>query len=168
MTSTKIISDFGIAKLKIRVCGKPLKNRRKENIMSAIKTYTPETLAKEIKSAVEWLKEEDCGCVTLKLNGVLAVCVGWSDGFDPGDETVIHGKPATCAIVAAIKVWTTDDMRTDLDYIDAPYYEDGSVYDTEQSIYPDDEDYVWLATHFLNEFDFLKELDIDEKGLIHE
>ena len=34
--------------------------------MSAIKTYTPDTLAKEIKSAVEWLEEEDCGCVTIK------------------------------------------------------------------------------------------------------
>ena len=55
--------------------------------MSAIKTYTAETLAEEIKAAVEWLKEEDCGCVTLKLNGTLAVCVGWSDGFDPDDET---------------------------------------------------------------------------------
>ena len=137
--------------------------------MSTIKTYTPETLAKEIKSAVEWLKEEDCGCVTLKLNGTLAVCVGWSDGFDPDDETVIHSKSSpTCAICAAIKAWGSDSLRTDLDYIDAPYYEDGSVYDIEQSIYPDDEDYTWLATHFLNEFDILKEMDIDEKGLIHE
>lgn len=137
--------------------------------MSAIKTYTPNTLAKEIKSAVEWLKEEDCGCVTLKLNGTLAVCVGWSDGFDPDDETVIHSKTSpACAICAAIKAWGGDDLRTDLDYIDAPYYEDGSIYDTGQSIYPDDEDYAWLATHFLNEFDFLKELNIDEKGLIHE
>ena len=137
--------------------------------MSAIKTYTPETLAKEIKSAVEWLKEEDCGCVTLKLNGTLAVCVGWSDGFDPDDETVIHSKSSpTCAICAAIKAWGSDSLRTDLDYIDAPYYEDGSVYDIEQSIYPDEEDYTWLATHFLNEFDILKEMDIDEKGLIHE
>lgn len=137
--------------------------------MSAIKTYTPEILAKEIRSAVEWLKEEDCGCVTLKLNGTLAVCVGWSDGFDPDDDTVIHSKSSpTCAICAAIKAWGSDDLRTDLDYIDAPYYEDGSVYDIEQSIYPDDEDYAWLATHFLNEFDILKEMDIDKKGLIHE
>lgn len=136
--------------------------------MSAIKTYTPNTLAKEIKSAVEWLKEEGCGCVTLKLDDRLAVCVGWSDGFDPDDKAVIHGKLATYAIVAAIKAWTTDDMRTDIDWLDAPYYEDGSVCDTEQSIYPDDEDYEWLATNFLNEFDILKELDIDEKGLIHE
>lgn len=74
--------------------------------MSAIKTYTPKTLAKEIKSAVKWLKKEDCGCVTLKLNGTLAVCVGWSDGFDPDDETVIHSKTSpTYGICAAIKAW---------------------------------------------------------------
>ena len=134
----------------------------------SIKTYTPETLAKEIKSAVEWLKEEDCGCVTLKLNGTLAVCIGWSDGFDPDDETVIHSKAEpTWAICAAIKAWGSDDLRTDFDWINAPYYEDGSVYDTEMSIYPG-ENYEWLAEDFLKEFDTLKELDIDEKGLIHE
>lgn len=137
--------------------------------MSAIKTYTPETLAKEIKSAVEWLKEEDCGCVTLKLNGTLAVCVGWSDGFDPDDETVIHSKTEpTLAICAAIKALGSDDLQTDLDYIDSPYYEDGSIYDTEMTVYPDDKYYLWVATNFLNEFDTLKEMDIDEKGLIHE
>lgn len=135
--------------------------------MSAIKTYTPETLAKEIKSAVDWLVEEDCGCSTIKLDDRLAVCVGWSGGFDPDDENAIHGKPATCAIVAAIKVWTTDDMRTDIDWIDAPYYEDGSVYDTEQSISPN-EKYERLAKNFLDEFDILKEMDIDENGLIHD
>lgn len=137
--------------------------------MSAIKTYTPDTLAEEIKSAVEWLKEEDCGCVTLKLNGTLAVCVGWSNGFDPNDETAIHSKASpTLAICAAIKAWGSDDPRTDLDYIDAPYYDDGNVYDTEMSIYPDDKYYTWVATSLLNEFDILKEMDIDEKGLIRE
>lgn len=136
--------------------------------MSAIKTYTTTELAKEIKSAVEWLREQERGCATLKLNGTLAVCVGWSDGFDPDDKTVIHSKTSpTCAIIAAIKMWMSDDMRTDIDWIDAPYYEDGSVYDDELSISPD-EDYEWVATYFLNEFDALKDLDIDEKGLIHE
>ena len=136
--------------------------------MSAIKTCTPNTLAKEIKSAVEWLKEEDCGCVTLKLNGTLAVCVGWSDGFDSDDPSVIHSKTQpTYAICAEIKAWGSDSLRTDLDWINAPYYEDGSVYDTERSISPN-ENYEWLAENFLNEFDVLKEMDIDEKGLIHE
>ena len=136
--------------------------------MSAIKTYTVKTLAKEIKAAVKWLKEEDHGCVTLKLDGTLAVCVGWSDGFDPYDETVIHSKTfPTYAICAAIKAWGSDSMRTDLDWIDAPYYEDESVYDTEQSISPD-QNYKWLAENFLKDYDILKEMDIDENGLIHE
>lgn len=136
--------------------------------MSAIKTYTVKTLTKEIKTAVKWLKEKDHGCVTLKLSGTLAVCVGWSDGFDPYDETVIHSKTSpTYAICAAIKAWGSDSMRTDLDWIDAPYYEDGSIYDTEQSISPD-QNYKWLAENFLKDYDILKEMDIDENGLIHE
>lgn len=136
--------------------------------MSTIKTYTTRTLAKEIKNAVKWLKEKNLGCVTLKLNGTLAICIGWSDGFDPDDDTVIHSKTSpTYAICAAIKAWGSDSMRTDLDWIDAPYYEDGGVYDTEQSISPD-ENYKWLAENFLKDYDILKEMDIDEKGLIHE
>ena len=136
--------------------------------MSAIKTYAVKTLAKEIKAAVKWLKEEDHGCVTLKLDGTLAVCVGWSDGFDPYDETVIHSKTfPTYATCAAIKAGGSDSMRTDLDWIDAPYYEDGSIYDTEQPISPD-QNYKWLAENFLKDYDILKEMDIDENGLIHE
>ena len=136
--------------------------------MSAIKTYTVKTLKKGIKAAVKWLKEEDHGCVTLKLDGTLAVCVGWSDGFDPYDETVIHSKTfPTYAICAAIKAWGSDSMRTDIDWIDAPYYEDESIYDTEQPISPD-QNYKWLAENFLKDYDILKEMDIDENGLIHE
>lgn len=136
--------------------------------MSAIKTYTVKTLAKEIKAAVKWLKEEDHGCVTLELDGTLAVCVGWSDGFDPDDENVIHSKTSpTYAICAAIKAWGSDSMRTDLDWIDAPYYEDGSIYDTEQSISPD-QNYKWLAENFLKDYDILKKMDIDKNGLIRE
>ena len=136
--------------------------------MSAIKTYTVKTLKKGIKSAVKWLKKEDRGCVTLKLDGTLAVCVGWSDGFDPDDETVIHSKTSpTYAICAAIKAWGSDSMRIDLDWIGAPYYEDGSIYDTEQSISPD-QNYKWLAENFLKDYDILKKMDIDENGLIHE
>lgn len=136
--------------------------------MSVIKTYTVKTLKKEIKSAVKWLKEEDRGCVTLKLDGTLAVCVGWSDGFDPDDEIVIHSKTSpTYAICAAIKAWGSDSMRIDLDWIDTPYYEDGSIYDTEQSISPD-QNYKWLAENFLKDYYILKEMDIDENGLIHE
>lgn len=136
--------------------------------MSTIKTYTPDTLAKEIKSAVEWLKEEDCGCVTLKLDDRLAVCVGWSNGFDPDDTAVIHSKTEkTYAICTAIKVWTSDNMRTDFEYINMPWYEDGSAYDTECLISPD-ENYELLAKTLLTEYGKMKDLGIDEKGRIYE
>lgn len=131
-----------------------------------MKTYTVETLAKDIGNAFDWLVEKDCGCVTLKLDDRLAVCVGWSDGFDPDDETVIHGKPASFSIVAAIKVWTSDDMRTDLDWIAAPYYESGNVYDDEVPIGPN-ANFEFIAKSFLEDYEELKGLDIDKTGRIH-
>lgn len=132
-----------------------------------MKNYTTKTLAKDIRHAVDWLVEEGCGCSTIKLDDRLAVCVGWSDGFDPDDSTVIHGKPATYAVVAAIKVWTTDDMRTDIDWIDAPYYKDGSVYDDEVSIGYED-NFEFIAESFLKDYEELKDFDIDKNGLIHD
>ena len=56
------------------------------------------TLAKEIKSAVEWLKKEDCGCSTIKLDEKLAVCVGWLGGYNTKDIDVLHSEenPTWC------------------------------------------------------------------------
>lgn len=133
-----------------------------------MKNYTIKTLAKDIRHAVDWLIEEDCGCSTIELDDKLAVCVGWSDGFDSDDKAVIHSKSEpTYAICAAIKVWTSDDMLTDFEYINMPWYEDGSAYDTECLISPD-ENYEWLAEIFLTEYGKMKNLDIDEKGRIYE
>ena len=53
---------------------------------------TKETLAKEIQYALKWLIEGDSGCSTIKLDDKLAVCVGWSDGYDPNDARGIHSK----------------------------------------------------------------------------
>ena len=126
----------------------------------------PKTLAKDIESAVEWLREdEERECVTLKLDKTLAVCIGWSNGYDSEDELVVHGKPAPHSIVAGLKLWISNDTRTNIDYIDAPRYEDGSAYDAVWSISPDD-DYEQIASYFLKEFDTLKKLGIDENGLI--
>lgn len=130
-----------------------------------MKTYIPETLAKEIREAIDYLKEEDCGCVTIKLNGTLAVCAGWSSGFDP-DDFVIHSETQpTYAIVAAIKAWGSDDMRTDFDHINMPYYDDGETLDTSCAIEPGD-DCVSIARYLLEEFDTMKDLDIDIDGHI--
>lgn len=127
---------------------------------------TKQELAKEIKSAVEWLIKEDCGCSTIKLDDRLAVCVGWSSGYYKDDETVIHSKenPKWC-INAGIKVWTSDDMRTDFDWINSPYEANGEVWDNDCSISPN-EDYESLAEFFLKDYEILSAMTIAEDGRI--
>jgi len=59
----------------------------------------------EIKKLVEDLINSGEGCVTIKLDNRLALCIGWSDGFDTKDTSVIHDKfNPSYAIVAGIKV----------------------------------------------------------------
>ena len=126
---------------------------------------TKQELAKEIKSAVEWLIKEDCGCSTIKLNDRLAVCVG-SDGYDVDDDMAIHSKshPTWC-INAGIKVWTSDDLRTDFDWINSPYEEGGEVWDDDCSVSLD-EDYESLAEFFLKEYETLSAMTIAKDGKI--
>lgn len=131
-----------------------------------MKTYTPTTLAADIRYTVNDLIAGFYNCETLKLNDTLAVCIGWSDGFDPDDASAIHSKTRpTEVICAAIKAWRSDDMRTDFDYINTPYYDNGDTIDTTCVIKPDD-DCVALASILLGEFETMKNLDIDADGHI--
>ena len=124
------------------------------------------TLAKEIKSAVEWLKKEDCGCSTIKLNEKLAVCVGWASGYNTKDIDVIHSEenPSFC-INAGIKVWTSDSLRTDYEFINAPYYENGEVWDTDCTI-STHEEYEVLAEYLLKEYKEMLKFEIEKDGKI--
>lgn len=124
-------------------------------------------LSQWLKDSVNWLIDHQEGCGTYKLDDHLAVCVGWSGGYsNEPDESVIQATDdLTYAIDAAIKVWTSDSMRTDLDYINAPYYENGDVIDIGISI-SKNEDYDKLAEYFLKEYGGLKDLEIRDDGLI--
>lgn len=124
-------------------------------------------LSQWLKDSVNCLIDHQEGCCTYKLDDHLAVCVGWSGGYeDEPDESLIQGiDDLTFAINAAIKVWTSDSMRTDLDYINAPYYENGNVVDIGISI-SKNEDYDKLAEDFLEEYEKLKDLEIRDDGLI--
>lgn len=124
-------------------------------------------LSQWLKDSVNCLIDHQEGCCTYKLDDHLAVCVGWSGGYeDEPDESLIQGiDDLTFAINAAIKVWTSDSMRTDLDYINAPYYENGDVIDIGISI-SKNEDYDKLAEDFLEEYEKLKDLEIRDDGLI--
>lgn len=124
-------------------------------------------LSQWLKDSVNWLIDHQEGCGTYKLDDRLAVCVGWSGGYsNEPDESVIQATDdLTYAVNVAIKVWTSDSMRTDLDYINAPYYENGDVIDIGVSI-SKNEDYDKLAEYFLKEYEGLKDLEIRDDGLI--
>ncbi len=124
-------------------------------------------LSQWLKDSVNWLIDHQEGCCTNKLDDHLAVCVGWSSGYsNEPDESVIQAiDDLTYAVNVAIKVWTSDDMRTDLDYINAPYYKNGDVVDIEVSI-SKNENYDKLAEYFLKEYEGLKDLEIRDDGLI--
>ena len=113
-------------------------------------------LAKKIRMAVEALVASENGCSSIKLDDNLAICVGWSDGFDTIDNTFIHSKtePNFC-LMAGIKVWTSDDLRTDYDWINFPYLKSGEVLEAELNIRLN-EDYKKLAEWLLNEYENLK------------
>lgn len=124
-------------------------------------------LSQWLKDSVNWLIDHQEGCCTNKLDDHLAVCVGWSAGYgNESREDVIQGiDDLDFAIVAALKVWTSDSMRTDLGYINAPYYETGEVIDIAVSI-SEEEDFDKLAEYFLEEYEGLKDLEIRDDGLI--
>ena len=132
-----------------------------------LKEMQTKQLSQWLKDSVNCLIDHQEGCCTYKLDDHLAVCVGWSGGYEAEpDESLIQAiDDLTFAINAAIKVWTSDDMRTDLDYINAPYYENGDVVDIAVSI-SEDEDFDKLAEYFLEEYERLKDLEIRDDGLI--
>ncbi len=112
-------------------------------------------LAKEIKKAVETLVASGNGCSTIKLDDNLAICVGWSNGFDPKDKGFFHSKTdLTFCLVAGLKVWTSDDLRTDYDWINFPFFENQEVIDTEVTI-SKNQDYEFLANWLLKEYNNL-------------
>jgi hypothetical protein len=118
-------------------------------------SFSQSELATWLEDSVNWLVENQEGCATYKLDNRLAVCVGWED-FGDGWETVV-----------GIKVWTSDDMRTDYDWINAPYYENGDVIDTTTSISQND-NFNELAKWLLSEYTSLASLKIERDGKIIE
>lgn len=112
-------------------------------------------LAKKIKKAVETLVASENGCSTIKLDDNLAICVGWSNGFDPKNDNLIHSKtePTFCLVVG-LKVWTSDGLRIDYDWINFPFFENQEVIDTEVTI-SKNQDYEILANWLLKEYNDL-------------
>ena len=110
---------------------------------------------KQLKDWAEWLKENDCGCCSLKLltddnNNSWFILMGWSDGFDESD----NGKwqSGTWKICTKIGYQSVQSlMKTDLD-IDflMPYDEETGDVDYTEDTLADEPDWDKLADE-LNE-----------------
>ena len=131
--------------------------------------FTMDNVAKWLKESTDWLIDNQQGCCTLKLDDRLAICVGWSNGFgdEPREDVIQAIDDLDYAVVAGVKVWTSDDMRTDFDFINFPYKENGDVYTDEVSL-SKDEDFDWLANALVTDYEALEGLEIDKDGLVKE
>ena len=131
--------------------------------------FTMDNVAKWLKESTDWLIDNQQGCCTLKLDGRLAICVDWSNGFgdEPREDVIQAIDDLDYAVVAGVKVWTSDDMRTDFDFINFPYKENGDVYTDEVSL-SKDEDFDWLANALVTDYEALEGLEIDKDGLVKE
>lgn len=120
-----------------------------------------------IEESVEWLVLEQQGCCTYELDERLAVCVGWSSGYgkEKRDDIIQAKDDPDWGINVGIKVWTSDSMRTDYDWINFPYYEDGDVLDMGLSIAPND-NYDNIAKSLLKWYDDVKHFTITDNGEI--
>lgn len=120
------------------------------------------SLVNFLKEEVEYYEADGIGCSAFKLDDTFAVCVGWLDGYDAFDTGAIHSKsePAFC-VNAGIKVWTSDSLRTDYDWINSPYFEDCLVWDTGVTI-SRNENYEALADYFLKEYESMLKIKTKE------
>lgn len=131
--------------------------------------FTIDNVAKWLEESKNWLIDHQSGCCTLKLDDRLAICVGWSGGYgdEPREDVIQAIDNLDYAINAGIKVWTSDDLRTDLEFINFPYKENGDVYDDAISL-SKDEDFDWLAEALITDYEALEGLEISKDGLVKE
>lgn len=109
-------------------------------------------VAKFIKDSVNGLIKGDATNYRYKFDDRLALFVGWSDGYDENDDSYIHDKDdPSYVVVAGIKVWTSDSMWTDYDWLNYPYLENGTVLDVFTPVYVD-EDLASLAKDFIDDY----------------
>ena len=164
--SESLFEDFedehvGKLSRKCKQCVKSVRKPLKEALSAT-------DVARFIKNAVKGLLNEEGTNYRYILDDRLAIFVGWSDGYDEYDDTIIHNPSnKSFGINAGVKVWTSDDMWTDYDMLNFPYYANGDIIDTAVSIEPDD-DYSSVANYLIDEYKRIKELEIDKDGLIKE
>lgn len=131
--------------------------------------FNKKEIAKFIEESVGWLIKEKQGCCRYQLDDHLAIFVGWSAGYgnEKRDDVIQDEDALDWGIDVGIKVWTSDYMQTDYDWLNFPYYESGDVIDMSLSVTPN-ENYEQLAKRLLKMYDDVKDLELTDDGLILE
>ena len=95
------------------------------------------------------------------------MCVGWSAGYgeEPRNDVIQAKDAPDWGINVGIKVWTSDYMLTDFDWINSPYEEDGDVWDMVLGVAPN-ANYDNLAKSLLKWYNKVKDFTIDDDGKI--
>lgn len=126
--------------------------------------------AKFIKESVEWLLQEEMGCCTKELTPEVQLAVGWLNGYDPEDTTLIHSKedPTWCICVGIVAA-DGDDMKTDLEWLTIPYVADGEnegdVFSELMEPLSPNDNYAKVFKYLAKEYEgILKEYDIHSDG----
>ena len=134
------------------------------------KKWRAQKAATFIKESVEWLLSQECGCCTIRLTASTQLAVGWEDGFDPKDPSVIHSKSEpTWGICVGIKALEGDDMKTDFEWLTTPYAADGDnegevFSNLETSISPKG-DYEKTFEYLIGEYkSLLKDYEVHRDG----
>ena len=126
--------------------------------------------AKVIKESVDWLIQQDMGCCTKELTPEVQLAVGWLNGYDPEDTTLIHSKedPTWCICVGIVAA-DGDYMKTDLELLTIPYVADG---ENEGDVFSDlmmplsiNDNYAKVFKYLAKEYEgILKEYDVHSDG----
>lgn len=134
------------------------------------KKWRAQKAAAFIKESVKWLLSQECGCCTTRLTAATQLAVGWENGFDPKDPSVIHSKSEpTWGICVGIKSIDGDDLKTDFEWLTTPYAADGDnegevFSNLETSISPE-EDYEKTFEYLIGEYgSLLKEYNVLKDG----
>lgn len=123
-----------------------------------------------IKESVEWLQDQDCGCCTIRLTAATQLAVGWENGFDPKDPSIIRSKTEpTWGICVGIKALEGDDLKTDFEWLTTPYVADGDnegeVFSNLEMPLSPKEDYEQVFKYLIGEYgSLLKDYKVRKDG----
>lgn len=126
-------------------------------------------IAKWLEQSVKDMQESEWSGCWYELDNGLGICIYWADGWgdEPRDDVIQDKEHPDYGLVCGIKVLDKEDQSGSGPYYwNFPYFENGDVATEDTGILPN-EDFEKLAKQMLDDFNSVKDFEIDEKGLIH-